>query len=136
MNIANYREFTRLFMRYFAVGLINTSVHWAVFFLIFYRFHNLQMIANFIAFCCSTSCNIFLNARWTFNSSVTMAKYISFFIFIGSLSLLTGYIADHFHIPSLITLIVFSGTCLIGGFLFSKYVVFKDTKPLTISSQR
>lgn len=121
----------RLFIRYCTVGLINTTLHWAVFFACFYGVYKSQTIANFIAFCCSTSCNFFLNAKWTFNSPVTIVKYISFFTFIGILSVLMGHIADRLHIPSLLTLIGFSGTCLICGFLFSKYVIFKDTKPTT-----
>ncbi|EUK19439.1 Bactoprenol-linked glucose translocase [Commensalibacter papalotli (ex Servin-Garciduenas et al. 2014)] len=106
-------------------------MHWAVFYTCFYGFHKSQTIANFIAFCCSTSCNFFLNAKWTFNSSVTVTKYILLFIFLGSLSLIMGYIADRLHLPSLITLIGFSGTCLVCGFLFSKYVIFKDTNTTT-----
>lgn len=127
MNKQACTDFIRLFIRYFAVGIINTAVHWAVFYTCFAGFHRSQTIANFIAFCCSTSCNFFLNAKWTFHSPVTVAKYVTFFTFIGSLSLLMGYIADCFHLPSLVTLIGFSGTCLICGFLFSKYVVFNDT---------
>lgn len=131
MNIKTCKDFIRLFIRYFAVGLINTSVHWAVFYICFYSFHKSQTIANFIAFCCSTSCNFFLNAKWTFNSSITVTKYILLFTFLGSLSVVMGYIADRLHLPSLITLIGFSGTCLICGFLFSKYVIFKDTNTTT-----
>lgn len=127
MNRQTYQDFVRLFIRYFAVGIINTAIHWTVFYTCFSGLHRSQTIANFVAFCCSTSSNFFLNAKWTFNSSITVAKYVTFFTFIGGLSLLMGYIADHFNIPSLVTLIGFSGTCLICGFLFSKYVIFKDT---------
>lgn len=52
MNIQACKDFIQLFMRYFAVGLMNTAVHWTVFLTCFYGFHRSQTLANFIAFCC------------------------------------------------------------------------------------
>jgi len=41
---------------------------------------------------------------------------------------LTGYVADVIAAPPVVTLIAFSGFSLIAGFLYSKFIVFRDAK--------
>jgi hypothetical protein len=42
----------------------------------------------------------------------------------GLLAAGMGFLADAAHIPGIITLILFSGTSLVLGFLYSKFIVF------------
>lgn len=87
-----------------------------------------QTVANFIAFCIAVTFSFFANAKWTFKSQATPLRYIAFVLFMGAMAAITGYIADVIHLPPLITLITFSGFSLVAGFIYSKFVVFRDMK--------
>jgi hypothetical protein len=41
---------------------------------------------------------------------------------------MTGYIADAIGAPPIVTLIAFSGFSLVAGFIYSKFIVFRDAK--------
>lgn len=87
-----------------------------------------QAISNLVAFCVAVTFSFFVNAKWTFKSKATTGRYVAFVIFMGAMAALTGYIADRLHAPALITLIAFSGLSLVAGFIYSKFIVFRDTK--------
>lgn len=55
-------------------------------------------------------------------------RYFAFVAFMGSMAGITGYIADVTGAPAIITLIVFSGFSLVAGFIYSKFIVFRDAK--------
>lgn len=116
----------KLIQKYVSVGIINTALHWIVFSFFFYKLALSQAISNFIAFCIAVTFSFIINTKWTFNSKATFGKYISFIIFMGSLALLTGYFSDHLNLPAIITLISFSSISLVCGFLYSRYIVFKE----------
>lgn len=48
--------------------------------------------------------------------------------FMGTLSATVGWIADKFAFPPIVTLVVFSGISLVCGFIYSKFIVFRDAK--------
>ena len=87
-----------------------------------------QAISNLIAFCVAVTFSFFVNAKWTFKSKATTGRYVAFVIFMGCVATLTGYIADRLHAPALITLMAFSGFSLVAGFIYSKFIVFRDAK--------
>lgn len=118
----------KLFSKYFTVGIINTAIHWVIFALFLYVVHTNQAIANLIAFCISVTFSFFANARYTFKSSVTSGRYLLYIGFMGTLSVATGWIADSFEIPAILTLVTFSIISLICGFLYSKFIVFRSEK--------
>lgn len=118
----------KLFSRYVSVGLINTALHWLCFGVLLHFFGVTQAIANIIAFCAAVTFSFFANAKWTFKSKATSGRYIAFVTFMGIMAGLTGYIADTTGAPPVITLIVFSGISLIAGFIYSKFIVFRDVK--------
>ncbi|WLG26000.1 GtrA family protein [Pseudomonas lurida] len=117
-----------LFKRYATVGVLNTAVHWLVFLLTFYVIGFEQSVSNFIAFCVAVSFSFVVNARFTFKRKATGVMYVAYIVFMGCLSLLVGAISDFFQFIPLMTLIVFSVVSLVVGFLFSKFIIFRDAK--------
>ncbi|HCT5821998.1 TPA: GtrA family protein [Citrobacter sedlakii] len=116
----------KIFAKYTSVGILNTLIHWGVFALILYVFHAPQSIANLSGFCVAVTFSFFMNARYTFRSSASKYRYFIFVGFMGSMAFITGVVADTLRIQAIATLVFFSGSSLILGFLYSKFVVFKD----------
>lgn len=116
----------KVFMKYAVVGGINTAIHWATFAAVYYSFSYNQMISNFFGFCVAVTFSFFINAKWTFKSDHTTSKYILYVGFMGLLALICGYLADKASLNPLVTLIGFSVISLFVGFLYSKFVVFKE----------
>ncbi|WP_167356490.1 GtrA family protein [Pseudomonas lurida] len=117
-----------LFKRYATVGVLNTAVHWLVFLLTFYVIGFEQSVSNFIAFCVAVSFSFVVNARFTFKRQATGVMYVVYVVFMGGLSLLVGAISDLFQFIPLMTLVVFSVVSLVVGFLFSKFIIFREAK--------
>ena len=69
----------KLFSRYLSIGVLNTVIHWAVFYLILCTSDATQSLANFGAFCVAVTFSFFANARWTFNSETTTLRYTTIF---------------------------------------------------------
>ncbi|XBS68687.1 GtrA family protein [Acerihabitans sp. KWT182] len=118
----------RLFYRYVSVGIVNTLIHWAVFAIIRHEFTNNQAICNFIGFSSAVTFSFFANAKFTFRSESTIARYVLFVGFMGIMSIVFGLISDSLNIQGLYTLISFSLFSLVCGFLYSKYIVFKEAR--------
>ncbi|WP_341874936.1 GtrA family protein [Pectobacterium odoriferum] len=93
-----------------------------------YVFSFNQASSNLISFIMAVTFSFFANARFTFKVKPTTIKYTAFVIFTGMVSFICGSISDYYEIYPLITLIVFSGISLILGFIFSKYVIFREGK--------
>ncbi len=118
------------FIRYFLVGIINTSVHWSIFFVVFH-FYGLQSVANALAFVASVLTSYVLNSLFTFKQTLAGKKFILFTLFMGCMNICLGFVADIFTLHPLITLVFSSGFSLVVGFLFSKFVVFREVKTTT-----
>lgn len=118
----------KLFTRYLSIGVLNTALHWVVFAILVGWLGFSQAIANFLAFCVAATFSFFANSKWTFNSTATMTRYISFMLFMGLLALGTGALADYLKLPALITLISFSCISLVCGFIYSNFIVFRPEK--------
>lgn len=116
------------FFKYAAVGVLNTAIHWAVFFCMLRYLGADQALSNFVAFCIAVTFSFFVNTKVTFQSTATTTRYVLYVAFMGFLSILTGYMADHYTITPWITLISFSAISLICGYVYSKYIVFKEKR--------
>lgn len=117
-----------IFGKYVSVGVVNTALHWLCFGGLIHFFGATQTVANIIAFCIAVTFSFFVNAKWTFKSQATSVRYFAFVAFMGAMAGITGYIADVTGAPAIITLIVFSGFSLVAGFIYSKFIVFRDAK--------
>lgn len=118
----------KLLIRYLTVGLGNTIIHWLAFLMVTYLTSYGQAISNLVAFFVAINFSYFLNSYYTFNVKVSSFKYVIFVIFMGSVSLVIGYLSDYLRLQPIFTLVSFSFVSLICGFLFSKYIVFKRNK--------
>ena len=83
----------RVFSRYLAIGVLNTAVHWSVFFCVFYLLGGSQLVSNISAFCLAVTFSFLMNARFTFRQSATSKRYIIYIIFMGAVSILFGSIS-------------------------------------------
>lgn len=118
----------KLFAKYTSIGVINTLIHWMVFAICIYVFDTGQALANFAGFVLAVSFSFFANARFTFKSSTTTMRYMLYVAFMGTLSAAVGWAADKSGLAPIITLVAFSAISLVCGFIYSKFIVFKDAK--------
>ena len=118
----------KLFAKYTSIGVINTLIHWVVFAVCIYAFHTGQALGNFAGFVVAVSFSFFANARFTFKSSTTTMRYMLYVGFMGSLSAIVGWCADRSGMAPIVTLILFSAISLVCGFIYSKFIVFRDAK--------
>ncbi|WP_342462702.1 GtrA family protein [Arsenophonus apicola] len=116
------------FAKYFSIGIINTLIHWIIFAIIVSITNTSQSYANLTSFLVSVTFSFFANAKFTFNKKATSSRYIAFISFMGMMSYLIGYFSDRLNIHPIFTLVTFSTTSLILGFLYSKFIIFKGIK--------
>ncbi|MGO3742422.1 GtrA family protein [Kerstersia sp.] len=114
-----------VFLRYAAVGVANTALHWAVFFLFFSLGGLPQSWSNFLAFIGAATFSFFINARFTFKAASTRRRYLLFVGFMALMSYAFGYVGDVLEGPAVVVLALFSGFSLVVGFLYSRFVVFR-----------
>ncbi len=112
------------FKKYLLVGLLNTGTHWGLFALVYGQGAS-QAVANLAGFLAAVTLSFYLNARWTFKSRMSGVRYFVMLGFMATLSALTGYLADRIMLAPVLTLVLFSATSLVLGYLFTKYYVFK-----------
>jgi len=67
-----------------------------------------------------------MNALYTFDSKASVGGYLLFMAAMGALSYSVGYLGDLWRLHGLLTVALFSALSLVLGFLFSKYVVFRE----------
>ncbi|HBU5945613.1 TPA: GtrA family protein [Escherichia coli] len=118
----------KLFAKYTSIGVLNTLIHWVVFGVCIYVAHTNQTIANFAGFVVAVSFSFFANARFTFKAATTTKRYMLYVGFMGMLSAAVGWAADKCSLPPIITLITFSAISLVCGFVYSKFIVFRNVK--------
>jgi putative flippase GtrA len=111
-------------LRYMLIGVVNTGIHWVVFALI-YMSSGIQSISNMMGFLFAATVSFFLNAKWTFKAKITKIRYFKMILFMACLSWFVGFLADRIGFNPLVTLVLFSTTSLILGFLISKFFVFR-----------
>lgn len=81
-----------------------------------------------MAFLIAVTFSFFANAKYTFSAKATSRGYILFVGFMGILSFVSGQVSDNYNISPLITLIEFSSISLVCGFMYSRFIVFRDPK--------
>lgn len=118
------KEILSMFSRYLSVGVINTAIHWVVFFILYFCGLG-QFISNIVAFTVSVTFSFMVNACFTFRKKATSSRYIYYIAFMGGLAAMTGYISDNIAISPIVTLVMFSIISLFVGFLYSKFFVFR-----------
>ncbi|MBS0880560.1 GtrA family protein [Pantoea sp. JGM49] len=118
---------SKIFARYVTIGVINTAIHWITFAICVERGQP-QSLSNFVAFCVAVTFSFFANAKWTFNAEATTIRYMMYVLFMGLVAVMIGSYADRLKVSPIATLVVFSAISLVCGFVYSKYVVFRERK--------
>jgi len=111
---------------YTVIGVANTLIHWQIFFLLSVAAGLSQAVSNLAAFCVAASFSFYMNAQFTFAANATVAGYLLFLLGMGALSLGIGHLGDIWRLHGLLTVVLFSALSLVFGFLYSKYVVFRE----------
>ncbi|UIL54022.1 GtrA family protein [Pantoea agglomerans] len=117
----------QLFARYMTIGVLNTLIHWCVF-AICVKNGQPQSLSNFIAFCVAVTFSFFANAKWTFSAEATTIRYMMYVFFMGAIATFVGSYSDQMSINPIVTLVAFSLISLVCGFIYSKYVIFRERK--------
>lgn len=113
------------FSSYTVIGVANTLIHWQLFFVLRMAFDLSQALSNLLAFCAAASFSFYANALYTFAAPRSLGRYLMFMVCMGGLSLAVGKVADHWNLPGIVTVVVFSLSSLVVGFLLSKWLVFR-----------
>lgn len=121
-----YRSIFGLFSRYVSISLLNTVVHWSVFFFLLYGATLNQAWSNFIAYMFALTFSFYANARFTFKAKISKRRYLSFISFMAVLSVVMGNIADEMALAPLVTMVVFSFISLVIGFSYSHLIVYRE----------
>lgn len=111
---------------YSLIGVANTLIHWQLFFVFRAAFDLSQASSNFLAFCVAASFSFYLNAIFTFAMHASLGRYLLFMACMGTISLALGWLGDCWGWPGMVTVLLFSLTSLVCGFLLSKWVVFRE----------
>jgi putative flippase GtrA len=114
------------FCSYTVIGVANTFIHWQIFYVLTTAAELNQAASNFAAFCVAASFSFYVNALYTFDSRVSVLRYLLFIGFMGVLSFGVGLFADRWRIHGLVTVASFSLLSLFCGFFFSRFVVFRE----------
>jgi putative flippase GtrA len=70
------------FLRFSAVGIVNTAIHYGVFLVLLRLFHANYLVASIVGYGCGLMNGYVLNRRWTFQSSDpdSSGEFVRFFI--------------------------------------------------------
>ena len=111
---------------YTVIGVANTLIHWQIFFLLSVAAGFSQAVSNLLAFCVAASFSFYMNGLYTFDSKLSVGGYLLFMAAMGALSYGVGHLGDLWRLHGLLTVALFSALSLLLGFLFAKYVVFRE----------
>nr|WP_246849375.1 GtrA family protein [Rubellimicrobium arenae] len=110
------------------VGVLNTALHWSVFLALVSLGGAGQGLANLLAFVCAATFSFFVNAKFTFQSEPDLIRYLGYVGVLGALAYLLGTAAQKVVLPPLVTLAAFSAMSLVIGFLYSRFIIFREAR--------
>ncbi|EHD7957344.1 GtrA family protein [Escherichia coli] len=116
---------TSSFFSYLLIGIVNTALHWGVFYACYNNLAFGQGRSNIVGFICAATFSFFANARCSFKVSATKARYFIFIFFMGAMSYLFGVLFDLLALSPIFTLFTFSLFSLVLGYCASKYFIFR-----------
>ena len=119
-----YKPTLYLFGKYASISVLNTIVHWFIFFFLLYGVSLDQAWSNLIAYMFALTFSFHVNARFTFKARVNKRRYFSFVSFMAMLSFFMGTLADNIGMQPLMPIAFFSFISLFIGLSYSKLVVF------------
>ena len=112
------------FLKFGIVGLANTTIHWCVFFVVFYALP-IQAVSNVAGFLCAVTFSFFANARYTFKGRASVRRYLAYVTGMGMISLLIGLYGDWAQTWPVVTLLLSSGSGLCLGYFVARFVLLE-----------
>lgn len=112
------------FVRFVTVGIVNTAIHWCVFFIVFSLFSS-QAVSNVVGFLCAVTFSFFANARFTFQGRVSLPKYLVYVAGMGAISFVIGWYGDRAQNWPIVTLVLSSATGLCLGYFVARFVLLE-----------
>ena len=113
----------RKFSKYSVVGVLNTLIHFLVFYFLVFFLSLSQAASNLIAFSIACSFGFVANTFFTFSKRFEVKKYFYYLIFMGGLSYIVGLLSQHLSLSPWGTPFAFSFVSWILGFLISKKIL-------------
>ncbi|MFM2486764.1 GtrA family protein [Celerinatantimonas yamalensis] len=113
-------------VRYGFVGLINTFLHWTIFYLFLATVSRDQSLANLLGFFCANLFGFVTNSKFTFRMTMKYKRYFLYLLGMGSIAALIGLFADELNINPIFTLVFFSLVSFMIGYIYSNYFVFRE----------
>lgn len=112
------------FLKYGLIGIINTLIHGAVFFILLNFFT--QAISNLFAFFVAVCFSFYMNAIFTFKERTTIVMFLKMVFFMGICSYGFGFIGDYWELEPILTIVIYFILNPVVGFIFTKFLVFKN----------
>ena len=109
---------------YGVIGVINTAVHFAVFWCAVTSGAS-QAVGNALGFTVAVSVSFLLNARFTFRRTPTWRRFLRMYSSMLLVSWGFGWLGDAFELPPWVTFVVYCGINPVIGFVVTKYFVFR-----------
>lgn len=74
------------------------------------------------------SFSFFANVKFIFKVSIITMRYMLYVGFMGILSVIVGWVVDRCVFFSMIIFVIFFVISLVCGFVYLKFIVFRDAK--------
>ena len=114
------------FSTYAVVGVVNTLIHWQLFYVLTTAAEWSQAVSNVSAFCVAATFSLYVHTLYTFDAKYSVLRYLVYLCFMGVTSFVVGHFADVWKIHGLVTVASFSLLSLICGLLFSRFFLFGE----------
>lgn len=113
------------FIKYNLIGVINTLIHWTIYFFSVYQLNLISTISNVIGFLFAATCSYIFNSKFNYNQKINRTRYIKFLFIMGILAYTIALIYQSLELNHFIMLISYTMTSVVLGFFLTKYWVFK-----------
>lgn len=113
------------FIKYNLIGLINTLIHWSIYFYSLYELNFSSTISNVIGFLFAATGSYIFNSKFNYNQEINTIRYIKFLFIMSILAYTIALIFQSQELSHFIMLITYTLTSVILGFFLTKYWVFK-----------
>lgn len=125
------RPMVKQFMKFGMVGVLNTSIDFALFTVFYSLLHVHYLLANVISFCIAVTNSYILNRRWTFRSDnpAWRTEAIKFLIVnlisLGLSEILLFVIVEHFHVHKMVGKVMAIGVVLCWNYFGTRFWAFR-----------
>lgn len=110
------------FLKYLIIGVFNSAIHVAAFTAMQLIAGTDQATSNLTAFFVALSFSFVANSRYTFRVPLSLPRYLSLVVCMGSFSVALGALADEQGWHPAATVLLYSAISLLIGFLLWRWI--------------